>query len=641
MKKLLSRIFHGLILVATAGAVFMGSFVYEENFLHTSSSQKVDQLWLKTSGKALVSRMGKDINLGNGGQLNLGDILSTQDSSDLVINFAKDGELRLDKGTKVLVSAVSEQGVGYVFKVLEGRVWLENAYSNADVNLLVDGAVVFPGQSSVYVKVYSGRADISVSQNDAVLGLIATDFKGKKLIDENAGEVINKLYLPQGTMVSVSADKVKENRETIGKLLYSKLVKEFNYSIFDKSELISDLWLSKNVERDSVLAAKIRDERLKDIRTRGVKYSTLEDSNYKIDQTLRDVSNALTFSDKKVGQRNLDALYDLLYDSQYLFDYGRKDEAQERLNTFNSMANQLFLIYGDELKKQYIERVRDEYEYLSFANPGDSLFELRQVLEKIYLDSIKGSALELNMKFVFLTEKISTLGFFAENNDLKNIKKTFDEYMVSFKELMAKNQQYVSNNIVFIQRQNQALDNLFFQHASLYRQNYFTNKLFIENKYLSLLPAGKDKPEEIQGVISQRIDFLRRLQNFFLDGEVPLVDAQNILALLFSEISKIELPANYLVAVTDLFNERLANYGVFSRFLNSPEYVSSSVRGSTPRQRFEQFKADNQQVISIEDLRKEFSAGNDQMIIKEKEATADIAVEPASKPKVSRVKRTD
>jgi hypothetical protein len=242
---------------------------------------------------------------------------------------------------------------------------------------------------------------------------------------------------------------------------------------------------------------------------------------------------------------------------------------------------------------------------------------------------------------VFLTEKISTLGFFAENNDLKNIKKTFDEYMVSFKELMAKNQQYVSNNIVFIQRQNQALDNLFFQHASLYRQNYFTNKLFIENKYLSLLPAGKDKPEEIQGVISQRIDFLRRLQNFFLDGEVPLVDAQNILALLFSEISKIELPANYLVAVTDLFNERLANYGVFSRFLNSPEYVSSSVRGSTPRQRFEQFKADNQQVISIEDLRKEFSAGNDQMIIKEKEATADIAVEPASKPKVSRVKRTD
>jgi hypothetical protein len=315
--------------------------------------------------------------LGNGGQLNLGDILSTQDSSDLVINFAKDGELRLDKGTKVLVSAVSEQGVGYVFKVLEGRVWLENAYSNADVNLLVDGAVVFPGQSSVYVKVYSGRADISVSQNDAVLGLIATDFKGKKLIDENAGEVINKLYLPQGTMVSVSADKVKENRETIGKLLYSKLVKEFNYSIFDKSELISDLWLSKNVERDSVLAAKIRDERLKDIRTRGVKYSTLEDSNYKIDQTLRDVSNALTFSDKKVGQRNLDALYDLLYDSQYLFDYGRKDEAQERLNTFNSMANQLFLIYGDELKKQYIERVRDEYEYLSFANPGDSLFENR------------------------------------------------------------------------------------------------------------------------------------------------------------------------------------------------------------------------------------------------------------------------
>jgi|GEM_PF-6399813 len=616
MKKLLSRIFHGLILVAAAGAVFMGSFFYEENFLQTSSSQKA-------------------------GKLNVGEVLSTQDSAGMVITFAKDGELRLDKGTRVLVSAVSEQGFGYGFRVLEGRVWLANAFSNADVNLLVDGAVIFPGQSAVYVKVASGRADISVSQNDAVLGLIANDFKGKKLIDESAGEVINKLYLPQGTMVSVSADKVRENRETIGKLLYSKLVKEFNYSIFDKSEFVSDAWLSKNLERDSVLTARIRDERLKNIRTRGVKYSTLADSNYKIDQTIRDFSNALTFSNKKVGQRNLDALYDLLYDSQYLFDYGRKDEAQERLNTFNSMANQLFLIYGDDLKKQYVDRVRDEYEYLSFATPGDSLFELRQVLEKIYLDSIKGSALELNMKFVFLTEKISTLGFFAENNDLKNIKKTFDEYMVSFKELMAKNQQNISSNIVYIQRQNQALDNLFFQHASLYRQNYFTNKLFVENKYLSLLPAGKDKPEEIQSVISQRIDFLRRLQNFFLDGEVPLLDAQNILALLFSEISKIELPANYLVAVTALFNERLEDYGVFSRFLNSPEYVSSSVRGSTPRQRFEQFKADNQQVVSIEDLRKEFSAGNDQPIIQEKEVSADIAAELSPKSKVPRVKRTD
>lgn len=662
--------------MALAGGLFLGSFFYEGNFLSTLASQKPDQLIVRTDGKAItVNRAGQDINLENGGQVGVGDVIASMDLEDLTINFAKDGELRLDKQSKVLISAVGSDNHTFVFKVIEGRVWLQNSFSNVDVNLIVDGAAIFPGQSVLYVNVVNGRSDVSVQVNDAVIGLISTDFNGNKLLNENSPEVINKLYLPQGTMVSVSADKVRDNQETIAKLLYSKLVKEFNYSIFDRTQLITDLWLSKNVERDNALTSRIRNERLKKIRTRGLKYSSLDASNYKIDQTIRDLSNSLTFSGERVGQRNLDALYDLLYDAQYLFDYGRKEEAQERLNTFSAMANQLFAVYGEGLKKQYVERVRDEYEYLSFASPSDSLFGLRQVLEKIYLDSIKGDDQELAMKFVFLTEQLTSLGYFAENKDYKNLKDTFDQYMVSFKDLTQKYQKEITADITFVQRQNQALDNLFVQYASLYRQTYFTNKLYVENKYLSLLPATKDKPEEIQSVIAQRIDFLRRLQNFFLDGEVPLVDAQNILALLFSEISKIELPADYKVAVTGLFNERLQDFGIFSRFLNSPEYVSSTVRGSTPRERFEQFKLDNEQDLSLEEIREELStlAGgeneldlgvippdegaviiepviNEEVVttdidgnvtVTENEVPTDTSTETTTKPKVPRVKRTN
>jgi hypothetical protein len=676
VNKIFSTFFHGLVLMALAGGLFLGSFFYEGNFLSTLASQKPDQLIVRTDGKAItVNRAGQDINLENGGQVGVGDVIASMDLEDLTINFAKDGELRLDKQSKVLISAVGSDNHTFVFKVIEGRVWLQNSFSNVDVNLIVDGAAIFPGQSVLYVNVVNGRSDVSVQVNDAVIGLISTDFNGNKLLNENSPEVINKLYLPQGTMVSVSADKVRDNQETIAKLLYSKLVKEFNYSIFDRTQLITDLWLSKNVERDNALTSRIRNERLKKIRTRGLKYSSLDASNYKIDQTIRDLSNSLTFSGERVGQRNLDALYDLLYDAQYLFDYGRKEEAQERLNTFSAMANQLFAVYGEGLKKQYVERVRDEYEYLSFASPSDSLFGLRQVLEKIYLDSIKGDDQELAMKFVFLTEQLTSLGYFAENKDYKNLKDTFDQYMVSFKDLTQKYQKEITADITFVQRQNQALDNLFVQYASLYRQTYFTNKLYVENKYLSLLPATKDKPEEIQSVIAQRIDFLRRLQNFFLDGEVPLVDAQNILALLFSEISKIELPADYKVAVTGLFNERLQDFGIFSRFLNSPEYVSSTVRGSTPRERFEQFKLDNEQDLSLEEIREELStlAGgeneldlgvippdegaviiepviNEEVVttdidgnvtVTENEVPTDTSTETTTKPKVPRVKRTN
>jgi hypothetical protein len=123
-----------------------------------------------------------------------------------------------------------------------------------------------------------------------------------------------------------------------------------------------------------------------------------------------------------------------------------------------------------------------------------------------------------------------------------------------------------------------------------------------------MLPEGNNRLEEIQSVISRRIDFLTRLQQFFLDGDVPLLDAQNILALLFAEIARIELPSSYQVAVKDLFAERLQDFGLFSRFLSSQEYVSSALRGATPRERFERFKADSAtQEVSLEQLQEEMT----------------------------------
>jgi hypothetical protein len=604
MKKLLSHLFHGLVLMAIALGVFLWSFFYEGSIRQTTAVQQGNQVILKieTKAKVDVNRDGAKVSLTDGKELLQGDIVESGDAKEIIINFAGDGELRLDSQTKVLLSYLDNDNSAYSFKLMQGRVWLNNSYTNADLNLVLDGGVVFPSQSVVYAKQEDGQAGVYVNKEDAVLGVVSPDFAGNEILTENDAKIINKLYLPQGTMANVFADKIRENQATIARLLFSKMVKEFNYSLFDKETLISDAWLSDNLQKDLTLTTKIRDLRLKSIRTRGIKYSSLDASNYKIDQVVKDVSNALTFSDARVGKRNLDALYDLLYDSQYLFDYNRKQEAQERLNSFTTMANQLFLVYGDDLKKQYIERVKSEYEYLSFASPTDSLFELKQVLQKIYLDSIKGQPEELFMKFAFLTDDLSIIGFYAENAETKNIDNVFDGYMTSFKDLTEKYQKDVTENITYVQRQNQGLDNLFMQYPALYREKYFTKKLFVENKYLSLLPQGNDRLEEIQSVIAQRIDFLRRLENYFLDGNVPLIDAQNILALLFHEIGKIELPSDYQVAVKTLFTDRLQDYGLFSSFLNSPEYVSSNFRGTTPRQRFEAFKKDNPQVMTVEEL---------------------------------------
>jgi hypothetical protein len=109
---------------------------------------------------------------------------------------------------------------------------------------------------------------------------------------------------------------------------------------------------------------------------------------------------------------------------------------------------------------------------------------------------------------------------------------------------------------------------------------------------LSLLAEGNDKYEEIQTMVGQRISFLLKLENFFLDGEVSVIEAQNIVGLLIDKIDELQLPSSYQVAVAQLFNQRLEGFRDFYRFLNSPEYVNAGVREGSLRQRFEQFKLD-------------------------------------------------
>ncbi len=613
MKKIFGKFVLGVLMAVLAGGIVMGSFYFEGNFVSVMALPRGNQAIVRINSTDTISMQHDNEEwqkVGNGSTLRIGDIVKTDKVNNSQINFGSDGVMRLGDQTSVQLTFLDEEKAQYTFKILSGRVWLNNLFSNADVNVFFDGGVVFPGQSVSYYRVNSAQSEIYANQGNILLGFVDDQLAMNQLITENESKIINKLFVPQGTSAQVFADKVKNNKRTISKLLYSKLVKEFNYSVFDKVLLRTDAWLSNNVVQDSLLTSNIRDQRLKKIRTRGLKYVSLDAGNYKTDQFIQNLANALTFSSEKVGRRDLDALYDLFYDAQYLFDYGRTSEAEEKLTKFSSEANQLFTVYGDQLKAQFAARVKREYEYLSFVNPADSLYKLKQTLEKIYLSSIAGSSEELTMKFAFLSEKLGIMGFYADNIRFNDLKATFDDYMKSFKSITEQYKQNITANISLIQRQNQALDNLFMQYPQFYRQSFITSKLLVENKYLNLLPAGNDKAEEIQSVIAQRIDFLRKLQMFFLSGDVPIIDAQNIVALLFSEISRIELPAEYQSAVSKLFADRLQDYGVFSRFLSTPEYVNSSIRGATMQERFDEFRRNNVQSVTIEDLRNELSDPN-------------------------------
>ena len=300
-----------------------------------------------------------------------------------------------------------------------------------------------------------------------------------------------------------------------------------------------------------------------------------------------------------MAQRDFKRALSYLNDSEYLYSVGRNNEAKARFNVYQSQINQVVANYGPKFKKQADTELTNRLHYLSFVSPSDNLYQLKTQLLSAYENSLKGSTQELAQDFRSLTDKLNVLNYYASNKDFKLIQSVFNKYFIQINGIISANKNKLIADPSLLRRQVQLLDNLFIQYPQFYRVDFFKALLLVEDQYLDLLKVNSNKYEEMQTFILRRIDFLQKLQTFFLNGEVPLHDAKNIIALLITEIDKLRLPTDLQVGVTKLFNERLASFAVFNRFLNSEEYVNSSFIGRTYSDRFAAFKKDLTEIKSL------------------------------------------
>ncbi|HRY91712.1 MAG TPA: hypothetical protein P5229_05265, partial [Candidatus Gracilibacteria bacterium] len=96
--------------------------------------------------------------------------------------------------------------------------------------------------------------------------------------------------------------------------------------------------------------------------------------------------------------------------------------------------------------------------------------------------------------------------------------------------------------------------------------------------------------------------FLKQLQFYFLQNQVPLQEAQKIAFRLINEIK--DLMTGEAVGINELFAVRLKDYGVFLRFLNSDQVVN--LRGTTIQASYNQFvKAQSGVSVGVEEFLQE------------------------------------
>ncbi|MFA6305772.1 MAG: hypothetical protein WC651_03520 [Candidatus Gracilibacteria bacterium] len=515
------------------------------------------------------------------------EILSVNYAEDVVfpenggiLRFAKEQ----DSGVKNDVSLIgSNAGKNpYIFKVNSGRFWGNFALSDAKVNFIADRIVIMPDAGVLDVSFDGKKLDIANYDGDTYVGILPKDFEFKKYLDWYSPVFVNRLLVPRDSQISVSVDKIDDRT---AKLLYSKLIKEFKYSIIPQADKEAT-WAFLNLNKDKKFVEKVKQEVVSGIRKSG-SFGVSSGAGF-----ISWVEANLTFMPAKKKELLLDRFSEYLDDALYYSSENDVQKAKDSLEAFivylktlsvDASSDPAFAeIIADSLRKTRVFTL-DDRQYDVYSALSDERFLKGEDKYKVTGDSWKGVYKGLNVGDVYAKE-------------------AFDSYYDKLDKVLG-NKANPDFYQIFIVYQNQLFDNLFMKYPVFYKDEYFTVKLVLERELLSLYGDGQTKNEINQDLISDKIDFLKRLMKFFFEGKVVVADARKIVSSLFSQVNELMPVGSSDVAVISIFETQLDDLGNFWGYLNTPEYSNSTAYGPTHKERYSAYIDDKNKIWDIMSLK--------------------------------------
>ncbi len=589
--------------ILLALVLFLGGILLESNFNQTAVAVLMVQTKLVPGNQgAKIVHEGELKAVSAETDLSVGDIIETSDMQTAAIKFSVNGVVRLTPNSKVIFKEQRPEDNSPVFILEKGRVWVNGNFIRAkNLYLLAGGAFLESRKASFDVSFDGIETDLKVDTNQVAVKLVLPDFDTSKIGQADDTAFINSFLVVQGSQARIFADKLKSDAETIKKLLYSKLIKEFQYSLVDPAEWDSDPWLRQNIQLDEDLLKQVAKSNTEEITRRNLKIASLDSLSYQLQKAMGRFANFLTFSADKVAMRAVEQIFDQLKDAEYLVVFGRTTEAKERLMVFKQSIDENINAFDESFKKMVLADLKDEYLQLAYVMPDDPLFDVKTaVVDTLYkyLGDSKDDLIEkfnLGRDYAFYAYKLA-----QTNVDLARF--SLDQYFSRLIDFIKSNKSKIEQVKYLVAEDNQIADNLLRQFYQFYQDSFFARKHQLEQEWLGFLVEGPDKNEEKQTIAGNKIDFLKQLQSFFLDEQLSLKEARLIVLRLISEINELQTSAE--LGIGQLFALRLKDYGQFLRFLNLTD-VSTLQRGSY-RSKYEEFLAAQKEAVSIEQAVKEF-----------------------------------
>jgi len=604
--------------VGLAFLTFVGTLFLENAFIRTEEVITRGQVLVEVpAGQQIqLSRKNSPQNIQGSNEVALeaGDSIDTQNANGVTVKFSDHGVIRLASASSLSLLLNDSATDGYIFKLLSGRAWFNALLTPGILNIMAGGAYLIPRYAVADVSVDKDKALVYANRHQVEVGLVPLNFVPKNAKEFPDSDFINNYLLSQGNQTTVYTDKIVKDEPTLRKLFYSKLVKEFPIGLIDPATLISDAWLKTNIGLDTSLARSIADNVQQGIRNRGLKVTSFDSFIYNCSQAIKRIANLCTFSSEKVMSRMLDDLFDDFHDSEYLLIFGRNAEVKDRISFFQKYLRDTVASEGDPIRPMLLDRLRHEYNSLAYVNEDDPLYAVKSVLQEQLLEQLDHSDNDIREKF-FLVRGIMNGVFDLAVANPQLARQALEDYYNHFDVLVTQEKTRLKNVEIFLAEENQIMDSLFIQYSQFYRDRYFAMKNRLEQEWLALIPEGENKNEEKQTMISNKIDFLHQLKTYFLADKVAVDDAKQIVFRLFREADDLKLPAENQVAVNDIYNQRLADFGVFFRYLNSPEYVATTLHGASHQDQFSQFIQAQQEQVSINEIRQEIIGGQTQQVL--------------------------
>jgi len=573
--------------------IFVGG-VFVESMVRVDAQTSLDKDILVKAGTGFVLlREGDGQKVDKDLVLEVGDEIRTDKGGRVVVVFDDYGRIRVDENSSLVLVGKYEDG--YDFNLKAGHVWVNSLYAQSRLNFKAGAGVIIPQRSVFSLFFDKGSTDVESFIANVYVGIIDEAFSFNKVMFSDDSSLVNHFLVSQGGKASISFSKVNKNVSVIKKLLYSKLIKEFHYSLIDLESFGDDDFYNYNVELDDFLKNKVEKDFKNKIDVLNLKYSSLDSLKYNVDSSFDALFSMFTFVESKREGRLLNYIFNNLFDSEYLFVYNRVDDASNRLALFKKVFNENFSLFSDEYKKKIIGLLNDEYVFMGFVSYEDNLMNVKSLLadliEKYSFDDEVSFVNKLQIIRDFMTD-----AYLLAGHDDIFARQALAKYYSFMMDFIKSNS---GHNLTYVlAEENQIMASLLRRYSAFYVDSVFGVKSFLEKKWIASIVNFQDQNEEKRVIISDKIDFLKNLKRFFLDNKVSLDDARSITGRLIVEIQNFQVSDD--LGINELFDLRLKDYGVFLKFLNATSVTS--IRNLSSKGAYEAYVARHKEQVSVADF---------------------------------------